>query len=329
MKGKSNTNKENLSVDTGNVLRGLFAVVIVFHHLSQQTQTGFLFHSFKFAGYLASAVFFFLSGYGLQKSYLKSEKYKNGFLTKRLPKVLIPYIGATLLYWIFYAAGGKVYSLRDIFAAILSGDPLVLYSWYIVCICYFYIAFWLIMHACKKKYPLMVLCAVIWFLIYAIVCTRLGYGTWWFSTPHLLMIGMLWAIYEQKIFPVITRYYYRIGAVLTVVFAVTFIGVYRVSSESLFLTLTMISSVLFVLIILLLTLKTQMQNPVLKFLGKISAEIYLIHGLIMLGFRSEKIYVQNGFLWSLLVVSCSILSGWILHKFFSVLTKPPVSVTKL
>ena len=100
--GTNRMNEEYLSLNTGKSLRGLFAIAIVLHHLSQEaTRTGgYLFRHFAYTGYLYVAFFFFLSGYGLQKSYIASENYKNGFLQKRLPKILLPYAIVALLYWI-------------------------------------------------------------------------------------------------------------------------------------------------------------------------------------------------------------------------------------
>ncbi len=71
----SGFNEDYLSLDTGKALRGFFALVVVFHHLAQQTETGLLFHRFTHAGYLCVAVFFFLSGYGLQRSHMNSPRY--------------------------------------------------------------------------------------------------------------------------------------------------------------------------------------------------------------------------------------------------------------
>ena len=67
--------KDYLSLATCKSYRGLFAIVVILHHLAQRTETGILFRIFTSMGSLAVAFFFFLSGYGLQKSYIiKSEK---------------------------------------------------------------------------------------------------------------------------------------------------------------------------------------------------------------------------------------------------------------
>lgn len=133
-----------LSLDTGKYYRGFFAIVVIFHHLAQATGTGMVFRYFKLVGYLAVAFFCFLSGYGLQKSYIaKGDRYRKGFILKRIPTILIPYIIITAIYWLAYVfIDGKYYSLRDIGIAIIKGVPIVSHSWYIISLLVFYVAYW-------------------------------------------------------------------------------------------------------------------------------------------------------------------------------------------
>lgn len=75
-----------------NSLRGVLAILIILHHLSSKIDILFLkwFHDF---GAPIVSMFFFVSGYGLIKSYLKKgTAYIDGFLAKRLGKILPPCI---------------------------------------------------------------------------------------------------------------------------------------------------------------------------------------------------------------------------------------------
>ena len=66
--GTNRMNEEYLSLNTGKSLRGLFAIAIVLHHLSQEaTRTGgYLFRHFAYTGYLYVAFFFFLQAHNKQ-----------------------------------------------------------------------------------------------------------------------------------------------------------------------------------------------------------------------------------------------------------------------
>ena len=141
-----------LSKSTCKYYRGLFAFVVILHHLASSVDAGVLFSHFKYVGVYAVAFFFFLSGYGLQKSYIiKSEIYRKGFLLKRIPVVLIPYVFIIAMYWLMNLLLDRYYSIQDIFHSFIVGMPIAANSWFIVDILFFYVVFWFLMLVCKKK----------------------------------------------------------------------------------------------------------------------------------------------------------------------------------
>lgn len=314
-------NEDYLSLDTGNSLRGFFAMVVVLHHLAQRTEAGWLFQFFEHVGHLPVAAYFFLSGYGLQKSYMTSENYQKRFLRRRLPKILLPYAAVTFLYWLLSVIQGTPYSLQEIFTAILWGSPIVAFSWYIVCICCFYVAFSLFMRICKDNYRRMILCAGIWFVVYLAVCLLLGYGTWWYLTPHLLVFGMLWATCEARLVPAIKARYSRVTLLITGGFLVFFILKLIIGSGVAANILVMIFSVFFVVSMLLLTMKYRIKSRIFGFLGRISLDVYLLHGLFIMGLRWDGLYIEDDFLWSLAVLAGSLVSGLVFHKGIALLQK--------
>ena len=72
----------------------------------------------------------------------------------------------------------------------------------------------------------------------------------------------------------------------------------------------------FLLVVLLMLMKFRFQNPALSFLGTISFEIYGIHGLFMLLYRSGLCYMESPLLWGSAVLLSSIAAAWILHPVF-------------
>lgn len=318
----SGINREYLSVDTGKCYRGLFAVVVVLHHISQRTQTGMAFHAFYYMGSLAVAVFFFLSGYGLQKSYMvKQEKYRKKFLARRLPTVLFPYIAVTAIYWVmYYYTDGISYSFKDVITAIVKGSPIVSNSWYIINILLFYAVFWLLMCICKKNYRSMIILSCMWYPVYALFCIKMGYGSWWYTSTPVLIIGMFWAVYEEKIIDVINNHN-SIIPLTWGLFAVSFLFQNKlkifIPSYGTELIFSVVTVSLFAVSVVLFSVKFRFGNKILAFLGSISLEIYLIHGLFIKVLRSDKLYIRNELIWAVLVVGASVAAGYILHIFFS------------
>ena len=134
-------NDECLSLKSCNSYRGMFALVVILHHISQRVTCGYLLPDFTRVGYLAVSVFFFLSGYGLLKKHLSDDNYSRGFLQKRIPTILIPYILMTVLYWCVYAVLGDVKSIEFLWNDFLkNGNLIVWFSWYVVAILLFYLA---------------------------------------------------------------------------------------------------------------------------------------------------------------------------------------------
>ncbi len=314
-------NRDYLSLETTKCFRGLFALVIVFHHLSKTTDSGMIFPHFFSVGYLAVAAFFFFSGYGLQKSYIeKSERYKKGFLLKRIPGVLLPYIVFTIVYWGANLINGTVYTLADIFKGLINGHPIVSYSWYIICILLFYLFFWLFMMICNKHYNRIILYGCIWCVLWALFCIKMNYDSWWFNASHLLVIGIVWATYEKSIIRFIEQRYCITAAFVVICFAVLFLFRERIPTifpiQHASTLLSLVTAVIFVCCVLLLSMRIKSGNRIFDFLGEISLEIYLIHGLII-----KQTAIQNDLIRCTVVLLLTVSLSFVFHIVFSSVLK--------
>ena len=320
-----------MSLDTSKCLRGFFAIVVVFHHLAQRTQMGELFRYFNRVGFLAVAVFFFLSGYGLQKSYMiKADTYRKSFPAKRLPSILIPYLIMTAIYWCVHAATGSVYSFKAVLLSQVNGTPLADFSWYIENIFLFYIAFWILMCVCRKHYRLMPVGALIWYLLYVFMCVKLNYGIWWFISTQLLIVGMIWAIEEEHILKALEKNVVLISLILlTVLVWIVFLLLFKyeyklaalISVSNGDTIMKMIMATVFPIGFILLSVKFRIGNPVLRFLGNISLEIYLAQGIPTLLLRSRWIYLSNDLLYAVSVLIITVVLAYGLHQLFGLLLR--------
>ena len=314
-----------LSVGRTKQYRGLFAIVVVLHHLSQKTTTGILFPCFDDMGNLAVAVFFFLTGYGLQKQYIiKGKEYRKGFLQKRISIVLIPYLIMTLIYWFIAWLFGDKYSLYDVIHKMIIGKPIVTYSWYIISVLIFYFVFWIMMLLCKRPGTIIAL-SFLWIGVYVVLCYKLGYETWWYLSSHLLIVGIIYGLYEKRITSIIKEHFTVIFLCVWTCFAALVILYPRLASVSVHqFTLTclyyFIGSVLFAAGFLLLTHKVHIDSPALKKAGEISLDIYLSHGLFINLF--QNIFpVYNDFLWCICVVVSTLVFSYIFHSLIKLLYK--------
>ena len=104
-------NNDYLGVNSTNGLKGLLALGIVFHHLSQWVTTGTEFVNFKYMGTYIVSVFFFISGYGLYVQNNRKEDYLDNFLSKRLSKILTPFIAISSIYLIYRSINGQALTI--------------------------------------------------------------------------------------------------------------------------------------------------------------------------------------------------------------------------
>ncbi|MCR5565505.1 MAG: acyltransferase family protein [Clostridiales bacterium] len=316
------TNEDCLSREASQYYRGFFALVVVLHHLSQKAAEGVFFPVFLHAGSLAVSFFFFLSGYGLQKSFMaKPEIYRKNYLKKRIPAVLIPYVVFVFIYWLVNAVVGKRYSISDICIGFVNGSPIVSYSWYIIVILVFYLFFGLFMFLCRKKPKMTVLYGCAWYIVWVLFCYKTDYNIWWYSTAHLLLLGMIWATYEIQINRIIKKHYVFLALVSWIGFILLFALqdiIIPLLPHQFIATLLwqFLLSLLFVCGVLFLFRKMIIGNQILGFLGGISLEIYLVHGLYI-----QIIQIQNAFVWCLSVISLSLVTAYLLHIVLSYVLK--------
>ena len=179
----------------------------------------------------------------------------------------------------------------------------------------------------------MIIGAVVFYIVYAAFCYKMRFESYWYSSSHLFILGMVWAVYEDKILGVIKKLYFLISAISLVLFLALFlIKSYHpkmVTGKVLPLVITMTASALFMLLVNLYSLRVKFGNRILEFLGNCSLEIYLVQGLFIDGLRGRSIFIENELLWTVLTVSGSIALGFILHVLLAKLLRGYRGLLKL
>lgn len=327
--GPENFQEEHFTKNFELPLRGFFTLVIVFHHLSQYLDNPGPFRVFQEVGILCVAAFFFYSGYGLRKSVLTNHGYFHHFFLRRYIKIFVPFFLCNAIYLFVYYLTGNRYGIK-LSLEYLSGIRLINpQSWYIIVIALFYFVFFLTFRYIRKTAVSFLLLGIfqIAFPTYCMVKGPGVYwfqGEWWFNSSSLFFIGVLIAQFEKQILDFARKWYYP----LLLAAALTFLYFFPKSvqvldkieplllNEHIFVkemleswicfiwqTLAVISFVAFVF---LLTLKIRFNNIFLRFLGTHSFELYLIHGLFLEIFRSDRFYIKSDFIYTAVVLIFSL-----------------------
>lgn len=280
--------EECLSKQTSSCIKGIMAICVLLHHIyltSNMTLFLPLRMLFQCFGYLADAVFLFLSGYGLMMSFLiKKDDYIGNFFQKRIFPMYAFYIFMVVIYFTWDNLVGINISYMSVFKSLFFGDTIVVYGWFLQAIMLFYLAFWVIYKTKKKIKYIFYITA-----IYVILCFVCGLGSWWYVSIFCFPIGMCVAQNKSKIcmflanrkFVFFGASYLLIGAFYVIrKFSLgSFVNAITVSE---FLTSFPLVMGLFSTVnILFEEYQKVIVNNFTKLLGKYSLEIYVIQGLFV------------------------------------------------
>lgn len=130
--------------DKTQPLRGILAVLIVAHHLSHIAPAdAVLTPVYSWSASLVS-LFFFISGFGLTRQLAsRGQSYLSGFFARRIVRGIL--VSWLLAYVLFLLLGGnQAWNPADAVLGLLAtGNTTLPYSWYVLCILYLYVGFYL------------------------------------------------------------------------------------------------------------------------------------------------------------------------------------------
>lgn len=263
-------------VKTSIALKGICSLLIILHHLSMVIDYNphdytFNFSQFNSWGSLIVGVFLFISGLGLTKNITLYNKPVKS-LSKRLYKVLLPLIITSLIYL----------TLIYIFDEINIQNFILPNSWYCYTIMFYYIVFFLSIMITTNKLKILSINIVIslFFVLYLIYNDCSGYL---FKSNLAFNLGMVYAIFKPKICNYIIPKKNNYIIILIVIFnmiAIIDIAVNYILNFSIPIG-NYLFSIACSVFILPITLIYNLNSKILLFLGSISYELYLIHGVII------------------------------------------------
>lgn len=333
--------KEPLSLETSKAIQGFAAVAIIIHHLSQalMERAGAL-AIFSEFGVLFVGIFFFFSGYGLYTSLKTKEDYLRGFLRKRLVTVLIPFYMCNFVFVICACICGMKFKGLELVSVLTGWTLLNSHMWYIVEIVILYLAFYLFYRFIKNRTAATIAMAV--FVVLMIIgslllghgddysCRYWFQGEWWYNSSFLFVLGIIVSKHSEAVSKIAKKFYYLL--LIATAFLSGVLGIatsYMLANYSYWsevpgvdpayddkfrcLSVQLPWIIIFVAFVLLLMMKVRFGNPVLKFLGSISLELYLIHNLFLTGFSEGSIFkVPSASMFILLTILFSVALATIL-----------------
>ena len=157
-----------------------------------------------------------------------------------------------------------------------------------------------------------------------------------FNTTILFPLGILFGYNKEKLTAALSKHYgVKLLIIISVSIALLLLNSYALRTfgywtetpegpgyldKLITLLVQTLYVISFVLLILQLSLKVKLGNPIINFIGKISLELYLIHEIFCTLFI-HYLHFEDALLY-LLVIACSILSAVALYYLDKALLKP-------
>lgn len=303
------------------VLKGVVAIVILVHHLYQETLIGEEYavvdYVFRSLGYIGVACFFFFSGYGLTISNIRSQgEYFNTFIKSRL---LPLYMVNVFLIW-FYSGTSLLFTASIDFGKVaqsfLFGNSIVPAGWYLQELLLFYLIYWMSWKISPNKFALivMVIISIFPFILLFLLDPH------WYISSMAFCAGIIYvknkSIIDNKLANKVFFCYLFVFLSLTTLSA--YVSIYILNLRFLIsmpLKLYVIAPFI-PLALIVFSSRFEYRSRVFAFLGRYALELYVLQGFVFLLLRNNYWNCSN-VLFIVLSIPCLILISIIFHPVFN------------
>ena len=301
-----------MSKEYTNCLRGIFALLVVIHHLYQYsgllrgTYIGVI---FQLLGFISVAMFFFFSGYGLMLSNSKKD-YINHFFSKRFLPLYCFYVFLIILYSLWTLLFEKSVSPILVLQSFFFGRTIVTNGWYLQTTFVAYLLYLLVFKYCKSP-KMKILFFSVGIFVYCVICILFGLGINWYQTIPCIVLGMVYFLKKIYIDKLLKKYAWLVFILFGIVFAISFVlsaisGIKVIFDVlySLFFVCAMVA------LSYILCNTSLIENNFTKLCGKYSLFIYVSHGLFLRLIKLE--HIKNVYVYIFIVLVGTIISSVIL-----------------
>ena len=287
------------SKDRTTLLKAVLPWVIILHHLSLRTN---LLGDFNEAGVYVVGLFFFISGYGLEKKKVGGANNSIGQLPKRLSKLLWPLIVPIVLYLVLVICfGGDVVgkiknSLRD-WCVILP------YTWFILNLLIFYIVYYGLSH-CLRDTKMFLTALAIALLAISVLLMLFDGTSAHYSSNFAFLAGIIYCHIEGNVIKTFATKRSVFILMLIVVIA-TYFGThpFRLSSSW--------NVPIYSIAVIALVSRMPFQSTGIDFLSKYSYDLYICQSIAFL--IINKLFVLSDWAYIILALPLCFIIAVVCH----------------
>lgn len=279
-------------------IKGVLCLYVMLHNLGLDYQGNSEIAQIicEHTGGIAVGIFFFLSAFGIIRSYQKhGDKYlKKLIFTNCIKLYIISVLINLLTYYIYledsYTKSDAILSILNL--EVFNGFKRInKHGWYISTIIVMYLIFALIYFVCNKlktnkKFLIAGICLSISVFLFRAVVPNIAHGGGTYTREmDTFIIGIIYATYYDKLNALLKKYFWQSFALCFVLFWIGLFISEKCATHSA------------ALLVIILSQKITYTNDVTHFLGKISLGIYLF---LYFSTLTLQPYITNQYWWTIL-----------------------------
>ena len=261
-------NDNYLSFETTNSIKVIFILLVFIKHIIPYIlNAGYIFPDSicsrifvllnSFVGQWIVVMFLFYSGYGVMESIKKKGMdYVVSIPRKRVLSTMINFDVAVLVFVVISLFAPVNYSVSHYILSFIGWENIGNSSWYIfvIVLCYL-IAFLSFRNRTNSNSKNAMYCILL--LMISILVLYFVKQFWWYDTMICFGVGMLYSLYKEILEQFLKKYYWTILVVL-----VALIVSLRLGQSLCYPCLSILNNALFGILVVLLTMKFQVNNPI-------------------------------------------------------------------
>lgn len=276
---------QSLSIQQCNAIKGISILLVFVSHANQYVNG----HGYGYSmlgdqwflainegiGQLCVVMFLFYSGYGTELSILnKGENYAKRIPKRRCLTTLLNFDVAVIVFLVVSLLIGRTVTLSKFCLALTGWESIGNSNWYIfdIILCYF-ISFLATRIATSARNRFLAILVLTLLLIAALYMLK---PFWWYDTLLAYPAGAFVAWRKDRFFELARKRYWVVLAtsLLSFVLLINF-GLAHVLTYNL-------ASVMFAVLVVTITMRIKVENPVLVWLGANLFPIYIYHHVPMM-----------------------------------------------
>lgn len=316
--------EQALSIQQCNAIKGISILLVFVSHACGYIDGSGYSYNFpgdrlfltlnRMIGQLCVVMFLFYSGYGTELSILKKgDDYVNRIPRRRCLTTLLNFDVAVIVFLLVNLLLGRPVALSKFCLSLVGWDSIGNSNWYIfdIILCYFisFVSAKVTSNPQRRFKTILVLSL----MVIGVLSILKSEEKWWYDTILVYPVGAFVALNKDRFFKMVRQYY------KTIVFC-TFLLLCIVVSFALlilngqFHVLTYnVTSVLFAVLILLITMRVKVQNAVLLWLGTNLFPLYIYQCLPMLiiSETNPSFVASHAILFCAVCFAVTVLIAWV------------------